>query len=245
MLSIIIPTLNEEKYLLLLLKEIKKQSFSDFEIIIADAGSTDKTIEIAKSFGCRIANGGLPAKGRNEGAKIAQGSLLLFMDADNIFLPQNFLKQLIEEFERRNLDCASFPIYVEGNRLDKLLYAIYNLWTEISQSFLPHAFNSILVRKEIHQEINGFDEEIKLAEDHSYVRKAARVGRFGFVRTVPVLTSSRRFERDGKLKAYLKYVLAGIYLFFLGDIKTDVFKYRFGYNFKKNRIKKQNKKNNI
>jgi len=235
MLSIIIPTLNEEKYLPLLLKEIKKQSFSDFEIIVADAGSTDKTVAIAKSFGCKIAKGGLPAKGRNEGAKTAQGDLFFFTDADNIFLPQNFLKQLTEEFERRNLDCASFPIYMQGNRLDKLLYAIYNLWTEISQGFLPHAFNSILVRKEIHREINGFDEEIKLAEDHSYARKAARIGKFGFIRTAPVLTSSRRFERDGKLKAYLKYILAGIYLFFLGDIKTDIFKYRFGYDFKKNR----------
>jgi len=233
MLSIIIPTFNEEEYLPLLLKEIKKQSFKDFEIIVADAGSEDRTAEIAKSFGCKVVKGGLPAKGRNEGAKVAQGNILLFMDADNIFLPQNFLEQLIEGFEQRKLDCASFPIYMEGNRLDRLLYGIYNFWTDITQSFLPHAFNSILVRKKLHQKINGFDEEIKLAEDHSYARKASHFGKFGFIRTAPVLTSSRRFERDGKLRAYLQYILAGIYLFFLGDIKTDIFKYRFGYSFKK------------
>lgn len=233
MLSIIIPTFNEEEYLPLLLKQIKKQSFRDFEIIVADADSRDRTVEIAKSFGCKTVKGGLPAKGRNEGAKTAQGDIFLFMDADNIFLPQDFLEQLIQQFEKRGLDCASFPIYMEGNKLDKLFYGIYNFWVNITQNFLPHAFNSILIRKKLHQKINGYDEEIKLAEDHSYARKAARFGKFGFIKTKSVLTSSRRFERDGKLRAYLKYILAGIYLFFLGDIKTDIFKYRFGYSFKK------------
>lgn len=79
MLSIIIPTLNEEKYLPLLLEAIRKQDFDgDLETIIADAGSEDQTLEIAKTFGCRVAPGGLPAKGRNEGAKIAQGDTFLF-----------------------------------------------------------------------------------------------------------------------------------------------------------------------
>ncbi|PIV12587.1 MAG: teichoic acid biosynthesis protein, partial [Candidatus Nealsonbacteria bacterium CG03_land_8_20_14_0_80_36_12] len=97
MLSIIIPTLNEEKYLPSLLEEIKKQNFSDYEIIVADGGSEDKTVKIARNYGCKIVKGGLPAKGRNEGAKIAEGDILLFMDADNIFLPENFLKNLLEE----------------------------------------------------------------------------------------------------------------------------------------------------
>jgi len=236
MISIIIPTLNEEKYLPLTLGEIKKQSFTDYEIIVADAGSTDKTIEIAKSFDCKITGGGLPAKGRNEGVKIAQGDLLLFMDADNISIPRNFLKQLIGEFERRNLDCAAFPIFIKGDRLDSFLYGIYNLWAEISQSFMPHAFNSMIIRKEIHQEIRGFDEDIKLAEDHAYIRKAAKTSKFGFIRTAPMMTSNRRFEKEGRLKGYLKYIFAGAYMFLFGNIKTDVFKYRFGYD--KNQSKK-------
>ena len=78
--SLIIPCLNEEKYLPLLLDSIKKQNFKDYEIIIADAGSKDKTLEIAKKYDCRIIPGGLPAKGRNEGAKIAKGELLFFCD---------------------------------------------------------------------------------------------------------------------------------------------------------------------
>lgn len=233
MLSIIIPTLNEEKYLPLLLEEIEKQDFDgDLEIIVADAGSKDKTVEIAKSFGCKVVRGGLPAKGRNEGAKIAQGDIFLFMDADNIYLPENFLKELLEEFEKRKLDVASFPICPKGNGFDKFAYGIYNLWVQLVQNFSAYATNSILVRKNLHQKIGGFDEEIKIAEDHFYAKTAKKFGKFGFIKTQPVLTSTRRFEKDGRLKTYLKYLIAGIYMFFFGPIKKDIFKYRFD-DFKK------------
>jgi glycosyltransferase involved in cell wall biosynthesis len=227
MLSIIIPALNEEKYLPLLLKEIKKQKFGDdLEIIVADGGSIDKTVEIAKSFGCKIVQGGLPAKGRNEGAKIAQGDIFLFMDADNIYLPEYFLKNLLEEFERRKLDVASFPVCPDGNGFDKILYEIYNRFVQLIQRFSAYATNSVLVRKKIHQKIGGFDEEIKIAEDHFYAKTARKFGKFGFIKTKPVLTSTRRFERDGRLKTYLKYITAGIYMFFFGPIKKDIFRYR-------------------
>jgi glycosyltransferase involved in cell wall biosynthesis len=235
MLSIIIPTLNEEKYLPLLLEAIKKQNFADCEILVADAGSEDKTTEIARNYGCRIVKGGLPAKGRNEGAKEARGEVFLFTDADNIFLPENFFKKLLKEFEKRKLDVASFPIYPQGNGFDKVVYGLYNFWVNLIQSFSAYATNSVLVKKEIHQKIGGFDEKIKMAEDHSYAKRARKFGKFGFIKTEPVLTSTRRFEKDGRFKTYLKYFLAGIYLFFFGDIKSDIFNYRFNnLNNKKN-----------
>ena len=110
MISIIIPTLNEEKYLPHLLKSIKEQDFfsnpEKLEIIVADAGSEDKTVEIAKSFGCQITKGGLPAKGKNEGAKIARGDLFLFLDSD-VILDKNYLKKALKEFRERKLSVAS------------------------------------------------------------------------------------------------------------------------------------------
>ncbi len=226
MLSIIIPTLNEEKYLPILLSQIKKQKFSDLEIIVADAGSKDKTVEIAKSFGCIITKGGNPAKGRNEGAKIAKGEILLFMDADNIYLPDNFFEKLISEFKRKNLGIATFPIYPDGNWFDKFAYGIYNFWVKLTQKFLAHATNSVLVKKEVFEKVGGFDEEIKIGEDHYFAKMASKISKFGFIETEPVLTSTRRFEKDGRIKTYLKYFLAGVYMFFFGPVKSDIFKYR-------------------
>lgn len=235
-LSIIIPTLNEQEYLPLLLKEIKKQDFKDLEVIVADAGSEDKTIEIAQGFGCNIVRGGLPGKGRNQGARIAKGDLLLFMDADNIFLPPGFLHKLVSDFEKRELDVASFPIYTDSNSfLDKLIYYFYNKWADLAQSFLAYAYNSALIKKELHEKINGFDESIRLAEDQEYVRRAKQHGKFGFINTEPVLTSARRLEKEGRIRAYTKYLLAGIWMFFFGPVRTDVFKYKFYNSLRKNK----------
>ncbi|MCK4474144.1 glycosyltransferase [Candidatus Parcubacteria bacterium] len=227
MLSIIIPTFNEENYLPFLLQSLKKQQFRDFEVIVADAGSEDKTIEIARNYGCKICSGGLPAQGRNKGAETAKGDIFLFMDADNIYLPENFLDCLIKEFKQRNLDVASFPIFPQGNGFDKFAYKIYNNFVNLSQKFVAHATNSVLVKKKIFQAINGFDEKIKIAEDHDFAKRAFKISKFGFIKTKPVLTSTRRFEKDGRLKTYSKYLLAGLHILILGPVKSDIFNYRF------------------
>jgi len=233
MLSIIIPTLNEEKYLPKLLESIKKQSFdsaqdNDYEIIVADAGSKDKTVEIAKKYNCKIVKGGLPAEGRNAGAKVAKGDLLLFLDAD-LILPPGFLKDFLIKFKKKKLDIATCPILPKGNKFDKLAFKTYNYWIEVTQKFLAHAAQVILVRKEIHTALKGFDPDIKLAEDHIYARKAKKIAKFGFLNTEPVIASSRRFEKDGRVKTCLKYILAECYTTLFGPIKSDIFKYKFNH----------------
>jgi len=228
MLSIIIPTLNEEKHLPLLLESIKKQGFSNYEIIIADAGSKDKTIEIAKEYGCKIVPGGLPAKGRNEGAKIAKGDLFLFLDADMV-LPFAFFEGFFKELDRRDLDIVSFPVTLRGKKFDKFAYGVYNQWARATQRFLPHAAQAVLVKKKVHQAIKGFDEEIKLAEDHAYARKAKKIAKYAFLKTGPVLTSARRFEQDGSLRTCLKFVFAEFYTIIFGPIKSDIFEYKFNH----------------
>lgn len=229
MISIIIPALNEEKYLPILLKQIRKQDLVDYEIIVADADSHDKTKEIAQDFGCKIVKGGLPPYARNQGAKAAKGNIFLFLDADNIYLAPNLLNDLLVKFQKRNLDIACFPIFPDGNRFDYFAYKIYNIWVSLTQNFLPHATNAILVKKEIHTKIKGFDEQIKIAEDHDYARRAAKFGSFGFIKTKPALTSARRFITDGRIKTYSKFLLCGLYIFLIGPVKKDIFKYRYGH----------------
>ena len=105
-LSIIIISKNEEKDLPRLLKSIEKRDFTDYELILSDAKSIDKTREIGKKFGCKIVEGGLPSVGRNNGAKIAKGELLLFLDSD-VKLPNGFLSKNIKEFQDRKLVSAT------------------------------------------------------------------------------------------------------------------------------------------
>ena len=234
MLSIITPTLNEEEYLPLLFDSIKKQDFKDYEIIVADAGSKDKTVEIATENNCRVVSGGLPGKARNEGAKIAKGATLLFLDAD-ILLPTGFLINALNDFKNYNLDVATFPLFLTGGAVNKMISQVYNWWVVATQRFLPHAFGAaLLVKKEVYNKLGGFNEEIKLAEDHDFARRAQKITKCGIITSTHVLVSDRRFKEDGCFSLVLKYILCEVHLIFLGPVKSDIFKYKFGhYNNKK------------
>ncbi len=189
MLSIIIPTLNEEKYLPLLLESIKKQDFKDYEIIVADAGSRDNTVKIAREYGCRIVPGGLPAKGRNNGAKIASGDILFFLDADTILPNDNFLTDSLQEFDLRKLGIGSFCIepYPPNKMAKFLLDVFYNRLIISLEKILPHSATGILAKKDIFDKINGYDESIKLSEDHDLARRAAKITKFGLLRSGKIL----------------------------------------------------------
>jgi glycosyltransferase involved in cell wall biosynthesis len=228
-LSIVIPTINEKENLERLLSQIKNQSFKDYEIIVSDAGSNDGTLDVARLFRCKITKGGLPAKGRNEGAKIAKGELILFIDSDDIILSNDFLDKALNEFEKRNLGIATFPLFIQGNKFDKFIYFLYNKFVKTFQRIIPIASNIILVKRDIHFKIKGFDEEVRIAEDVDYTKRAAKVCAFGFIDiNPPVLTSSRRIERDGRIRTYLKYLFVSFLLIF-GPIKYDIIKYRFNH----------------
>ena len=92
--SIIIPTLNEELFLPTLLVSLTEQSFGDFEVIVIDGSSADKTVAIASSFEKKLPRleiivskiAGLPLQ-RNLGAKAARGSYFIFVDADSVLFP--------------------------------------------------------------------------------------------------------------------------------------------------------------
>lgn len=228
--------MNEEKYLGLLLESIKKQNFCNYEIILADAGSADKTLEIAESFGCKIIKGGLPAYGRNEGAKIAKGELLFFCDAD-VVLPDNFFEKSLAEFEQRNLDIASFCIVpLPKNRLSKFLLNIfYNQPAVLLESALAHAATGIFFKKDLFEKSGGFDEDVKLAEDHYLVRRTVKLfkAKFGIIKSTEIFVSDRRFKTDGWLKIGIKFFLCELHLIFLGPVKSDIFNYKFNHYKKK------------
>lgn len=234
MISIIIPTLNEERNLPLLLESLRNQTCQSFEVIVADADSKDKTREIAKEWGCRIIDGGLPGVGRNRGAESAKGDILIFLDSD-VVLPPDFLENVLKEFKGRKLDIAGCYVQpLTEKDIDNLLYGFANLYFRLTQFFLPQAAgHCIVVKKKIHQKIGGFDEKIKLTEDFDYSKRAAEVGKFRFLEKVKIPVSMRRLDQEGRMTMATKYVLIGIYFALFGGIKSDIFKYRFSHYGKK------------
>ena len=230
MLSIIIPAWNEEKCLPVLLECIKKQTYKDYEIVIADADSSDKTIYIAKKYGCKIVKGGFPAKGRNSGAKVAKGGIFIFLDAD-VKIEKDFLRKAVKELSEKKLDCAGTYLKPQANNLtDSVFLEVFNIWIRMMQHIFPHAVGSaIFCRKSLHKKIKGFDESITLAEDMDYVKRASKSGKFRILKTVFLSYSMRRYEAEGRLKVIAKILMAGIYRVFFGEMKTDIFNYDLRY----------------
>ncbi|EKD32982.1 MAG: glycosyltransferase [uncultured bacterium] len=232
MLSIIIPAKDEGDTLPKLFELLKLQTVSPYEIIIADANSTDRTREVALSYGAMVVGGGLPGPGRNKGAKAANGDTLLFFDADVEPRDPQFLEKALNEFKNMGLDIATCDLVpITSHNTDKFLHLLYNSYAKLCGSKLAHAAgNCIFVKKDMHDKINGFDESVIFAEDHSYAMKAAKIGNFGILRSVKLHVSTRRFDRDGRFKTAIKMILAELHLIFLGPIKHNLFNYTFGYD---------------
>lgn len=232
MLSIVIPTYNEEEYLPRLLASIRSQRFEGYEIIVADAKSTDRTRQVAERFGAKVVDGGMPGPGRNLGAAAAQGDLLLFLDADVILPDVDWLARKVEQFRRRKLDAGTCLVKPLGGKvIDRFAHGVFNAHMMATQFVMAHAPGfCIFAAKALHDRIGGFDESIKLAEDHDYVDRASRIGKFRVMTGSRIRVSVRRFERDGRFSIFAKYLLAELYLLAGSQIRTDRFRYTFGYD---------------
>jgi enolase len=230
MISIIIPTLNEEEHLPFLLESLKDQTFDNFEVIISDADSQDGTRKIAEDWGCKVVEGGLPAKGRNNGAKVAKGDILFFLDAD-VVLPKDFIEEAVKEFKKRKLVIAGCYVQPLSNKdADNFLYGTGNLYFKFTQFFFPQAAgHCIIAKKKVHDKIGGFNEKIKLAEDLDYAKRAAKEGKFRYLENVKVPVLMRRLDREGRMNMAVKYALIGIYFSLFGGVESNIFNYRFAH----------------
>jgi glycosyltransferase involved in cell wall biosynthesis len=227
--SIIIPALNEETMLPRLLDSIKAQDFDGYEIIVADAHSTDKTREIAAAYGCRIVDGGLPAVGRNAGAAVAQGEFLFFLDAD-VVLPKGFIRNVYDEMQDRYFDLATCEIRpLSDYRLDRVLHRMINLAVLLNLRMDPKAFGfCIFVTRRLFRRIGGFDETIYVAEDNDFVKRASEFSNLRYLRSAHIRVSIRRFEKEGRFAYMKKGIKLNLYRTFRGEIRTDeVVKYEF------------------
>lgn len=228
-LAVIIPTLNEVHYLPRLLAALATQTRPPDEIIVADANSTDGTVTIARERGAMVVPGGLPAIGRNAGAHAARGDLLLFLDAD-VLPARDFTERALAEFERRGLDVATCPVEPLSDRvIDHLLHQAANVYVRAIRPLSPRAPGfCILARRSIHKAIGGFDGSLRMAEDHDYVRRTSRVGRFGVLADVRIPVSVRRLTGEGLGPLAVKYFWVEAQTLVGRPVRSLPFEYRFG-----------------
>ena len=212
-ISIIIPTLNEEHHIANCLNSVFQQDRSCIEeVIVADGGSNDKTLNIVHKFDVKVVLGGLPGIARNSGAKAAKGNYLLFLDADTI-LPQQFLNKAIALFRIKNLTVASFHLTPPTNNgFSKIILEGYNAYASLSASRLPVFLTAgccVLVTQTAHHAIGGFSNSVIVLEEYDYIQRIKKIGKFDVI-PLKVITSMRRFEKG---KGMQQTIVLFIYYF--------------------------------
>jgi glycosyltransferase involved in cell wall biosynthesis len=228
-LSVVIPTLNEERHVGSLLSDVFGQTRRADEIIVVDAGSEDGTVSVVERFPGVVLLAGSPpvAKGRNLGGRRAHGDVVVFLDAD-VRLPEGFFEGLLEEFEKNRLDVAC-PRYVpHGSTLTiRGVHSFFNLLFEAFERLLPSgAGHCIAVRGEVFRESRGFDPTLKF-DDIELIRRLAKGRRFGIV-AERVYVSDRRYREHGVPKMLLRYLLMSLF-FALGRYQwANRIEYEFG-----------------
>jgi len=204
LLTIVIPCKNEEAYIQDTLFNLKQQGIGQTKIYLADANSTDNTREVAREYAkelnlnLTIIPGGLPAVGRNNGAKLAKTPYVLFLDADITFTCLTAIEQALDTIHDRDLSMVSSnPVYrgpVDG--LAWLLLKINKLATLFLAKTHPFAIGGFtLVDRGIFLALGGYDEKATQAEDW-LLSKQIPVKKFQIISDL-FTQDNRRFKRYG------------------------------------------------
>jgi len=209
-LTIVIPAKNEEKTIANLLRSLASQTYPvyDCKIILADAGSTDTTVDLARLVASRldflqfqVIPGGLPAVGRNAGAKLSQSRFVLFIDADIELHSYTLIERCIQEMRANGLHCVTTDIMCpRGVWKSQVCYFISNLYQRGSRFFgTPFATGMFMMfDRHIFNDLGGFHEGALFAEDY-LLSKQIKWNRFRVIGG-GVETSDRRMQNMGYWK---------------------------------------------
>jgi len=221
-LSIIIPTLNEEKYLPKLLESIVQQNFNgDLEVIIVDGKSIDRTVELAKNYAKQLELTILsrqPDVGaqRNIGARRAMHDNLLFIDAD-VILSKNLLNKLSQKIVDNKLFFGQVVHYSADklNVIDFILLIGVHMLLFIAWLGRTPALNGdfILTNKRTFEVAGGFAEGVAMSSDIYFGLQAYRKGaRYRFYPFLHLYVSARRAQKVGTLNLIKLWSRAFLYV---------------------------------
>lgn len=223
--SIIIPTLNEEMFLPKLLESLNNQTYKNFEVIVSDGASFDKTVEVALQYKKKLpallivrnTKASLPMQ-RNEGAKRAKAKWYVFVDADSVLMPY-FMDRV-----RRFIDHEHPSVFTTWFQPDStvpkdaMFTLLSNLVVESSLFFKrPYPPGPLaVIRHDIFNRVGGYDETHRYHEDIDLGLRLRKDGvPFSVLRETLYIWSLRRFRHEGTLKVMQQYVVSILPVIFL------------------------------
>lgn len=212
MFSIIIPLYNKEKHIKDTLDSVWAQSFTDFEVIVVNDGSTDKSLEIIQSINDErlqlfsIKNQGV-SHARNYGISKANSDLIVFLDADDLWLEHHLqdLKELYEEFPNCGLYCKAYD-KIKGKTIITSNYKDIprqKKWKGVIKDYFYHSSinslassSSIAIPKFVFESVGAFNENFNSGEDTDMWIRIALKYPTAFDNTVSVLHNLNAYEKQ-------------------------------------------------
>lgn len=225
MLSIIIPTLNEEKVLERTLKHLRELRLVQYEIIVSDGRSSDKTLEIARRLADKVVVYQGQARqtigqGKNLGAEAAVGEYLVFIDAD-IFIPEvkEFFAKAVSLFEN-NARLAGLTVFLQvfpedATFFDRIFFAIANRLFQIQNNFLrigAAAGEFQMVRAEVFRQLGGYNQTMAVGEDTDFFARLSKIARTWAESSLRVFHTSRRAHSLGWAKLLRLWLVNFVYV---------------------------------
>lgn len=199
LVSVVVPALNEEKFIARCLESITTQNYSFFEIIVVANGCDDKTAEIAKRYTNKVIE--TKKRGisyaRNLGAKYSNGEIIVFVDADCI-LKSDLLSNVVKAIKSGYVGGTCNTMPDNSNLIDNLFWTLYNLISRYMQKTNGFVF----FRGDIFSSLK-YNENLNTGEDIEIYHTAKNYGKLRHIAETCIKTSMRRFEHDGYIKTLL------------------------------------------
>ncbi len=209
-ISIIIPTLNEEEHIGRLIRQLYDTD-RQIEIIVADANSSDKTIEIATQLGVRVLFVENPSRPKqlNARAKLAAAPLLYFVHADTL-PPKEYANQILAAAADENT-FGSFRFHFDSNRRELRL----NSWcTRLPVMIVRGGDQSLFISRKLFDKLDGYREDHIVMEDYDIIRRGKKFAKFSILQD-DVIVSARKYEDNPYWKVNISNFIV-FTLYYLG-----------------------------
>jgi len=217
--AVIVPVLNEEMSLRLTLESLRNQTYRNFDLIVKDGLSSDRTVEVAREYTSKVVSerDDSPGEARNQGVKYVgkDCSLIVFVDADTTLAP-DALERIVKDFERYR-PVFIVPKYLPRQELVRtyadfveLPRPVYRPWYVFQHMFRKYVDNygsgeCMPVDAAIFKSVGGFQERLRVCEDIELSYRLRTRAKAMVDENVLIYVSTRRYLREGIVRGLLVY----------------------------------------